>query len=68
MFDLAYIYSQEGHALLHQWIGLSNPEADDYSTIHGFIKLGIAVTAEGDRPIDIAAPDYNEDTEMLLPP
>ena len=48
-FDLAYIYMMKDHAMLHQWIALSNPEAEDFSEVAAYMKLSISVAAAGDE-------------------
>ena len=48
-FDLSYIYLQDKHLLLHKWVALNNPEAENYSEICGYVKLSINVSATGDE-------------------
>lgn len=70
IMDLTYVYFQPKHALVHKWIALANPESQDYSSIKGYLKLGIAVLAEEDRQVDLAVSEVGElkDVDMLLPP
>ena len=40
-FDITYIYFMQKHALLHKWIGLSNPACENISEVCGYLKLSI---------------------------
>ena len=70
VMDMTYVYFQPKHALVHKWIALANPESQDYSSIKGYLKLGIAVLGEEDRQVDLAVSEVGElkDEDMLLPP
>lgn len=48
-FDVAYIYFMEDHAMLHKWICLSNPLSPEYDEVTGYMKISIAVSAQGDK-------------------
>jgi len=39
------------HLLLHRWIALSNPNAENYAEITGYLKLSISIAASGDEQI-----------------
>ena len=52
-FDVAFIYFKDDHALLHNWIALSNPLSENYDEVTGYMKLSIAVAATGDKQIQI---------------
>ena len=70
VMDLTYVYFQPKHGLVHKWIGLANPESQDYSSIKGYLKVGISVLGEGDSQVDLAVSEVGElkDVDMLLPP
>ena len=40
-FDLNDIYLKDNHTLLHKWVALNNPEAEDYAEIKGQVKVSI---------------------------
>ena len=50
-FDLSYIYSMKEHALLHQWVALSNPNSENvhYNKITGYLKVSVAIAVTGDH-------------------
>ena len=68
-FDLSYIYLLENHTLLHKWVALNNPEAENYQEICGYVKLSISVVATGDEQVEIKpdAPGH-EDPDVLMSP
>lgn len=68
--DLMYVYSQDKHALVHQWIALCNPEAEDFQTVRGHVKVGICVQAENDEDVDLTVKEDEEakHSDILLPP
>lgn len=48
--DLASIFNEPKHCLLHQWAGLSNL-LNNFEEIKGFIKFSVTFTGEKDEPI-----------------
>jgi hypothetical protein len=48
MFDVTSIYFGKGHAMVHQWIAMSNPEGKDFNEITCYLKLSISVSGPGD--------------------
>ena len=67
--DLTYVYYQENHALLHQWIVLSNPQSEDFQIVRGYLKVGVAVLQEQDKPVDLTIQNkLPGDEELLMPP
>ncbi|CAG9332379.1 unnamed protein product [Blepharisma stoltei] len=68
--DLMYVYYQEKHAVVHQWIALCNAESKDFQTVRGHIKVGICVQSEGDEGADLTAREEKEpkDSDTLMPP
>lgn len=67
-FDLAYIYFQQKHSLLHKWIALSNPDSESFNEVAAYMKLSLSVTTVGDEQIQITD-DTNADSEdILMPP
>lgn len=68
-FDLSYIYLKEKHLLLHKWVALNNPGADNYAEICGYVKLSIQVTATGDESVQIKEDEAErEDPDILMSP
>ena len=41
--DLSQVYLKPRHALLHQWIALSNPLMENFNDITGYLKLSVTV-------------------------
>lgn len=66
-FDFAVVYSMKEHAIKHQWVALSNPGAEDFSTVEGYMKLSISITGDGDKPIELKDDDMEEETEAIMP-
>ena len=64
-FDLAYVYFQQKHALLHKWAALSNPDSETFNEVAGYLKLSISVSTVGDEQIQITE-DNNESEDQLL--
>lgn len=50
-FDLAYIYFQQKHALLHKWLALSNPDSETFNEVAGYLKVSISISTVGDEQI-----------------
>lgn len=50
-FDVGYIYFMKGHALLHKWVALLNPDIDQVNEAAGYLKLSIAIATTGDEQI-----------------
>ena len=61
----------EQHALHHQWVALTNPDAKDYNAIKGYIKLSIAVQGPGDSSVrltdSVGGLENSEDQEVMMP-
>ena len=68
--DMMYVYSQPKHAIFHRWIVLSNPEAEDFEVLRGYLKLGISVLHSEDKPVDLAIKEKlsEKDKDLMLPP
>jgi hypothetical protein len=67
-FDLAYVYQMEQHAMLHQWIALSDPSSDNFSEVTAYMKLSISVAAAGDEQIQIEEEVGGGDDKVMMPP
>lgn len=68
-FDLAYIYMMKDHAMMHQWIALSDPSSEDFSEVNAYMKLSISVAAAGDEQIQIEAePPGTKNDKVMMPP
>eukprot|EP00350_Pseudokeronopsis_sp_OXSARD2_P012136 CAMPEP_0170564708 /NCGR_PEP_ID=MMETSP0211-20121228/74447_1 /TAXON_ID=311385 /ORGANISM="Pseudokeronopsis sp., Strain OXSARD2" /LENGTH=115 /DNA_ID=CAMNT_0010884519 /DNA_START=306 /DNA_END=653 /DNA_ORIENTATION=- len=56
--------------MIHQWIGLSNPEGADFNEITCYLRLSINVTGPGDEvtPLnDPTGPEKNGGMEVMMP-
>ncbi len=47
-FDVAYVYFMAKHAMLHQWVAMSNPASENFNDVTGYLKLSISVATTGD--------------------
>ena len=69
--DISYIYFKEEHAILNQWVGLSNPSAENFNVLSGHLKMSVSVIGENDNQIaltDDTGVDRTELQLMQLPP
>ena len=69
--DISYIYFKDKHAILNQWIGLSNPSAKNFNVISGYLKISVSVIGQDDDQIaltDDTGVDRTDTHVMLLPP
>lgn len=64
--DFTYVYFQPKHAILHQWIILSNPYSEDITIQRGLIKIGVNILHENDKAEDLTAKTTEE--TMMIPP
>lgn len=49
-FDFSYIYFMTDHSMQHAWVGISNPNSEDYSSIAGFVKISVSIHGTQDTP------------------
>lgn len=47
--DLTFIYFMKKHSLMHKWIALSNPNAENFNEIAGYLKISVTIAATGDE-------------------
>lgn len=68
--DVAYVYQQPKHALVHTWVALSNAQSLDYQACRGYLKFGCSIIGEGDEQVDltVAEKGKNSNADALLPP
>jgi hypothetical protein len=69
--DLSFIYFQDKHAVLNQWIGISNPTSKNFNQLSGYLKISASVIGSGDEQIPLTDDhgiDHTEREVMLLPP
>ncbi|OMJ77656.1 hypothetical protein SteCoe_22695 [Stentor coeruleus] len=68
--DMTYIYSNPNHSMVHKWIVLSNPEDSNYEIMRGYLKVGISLCHEEDKPVDLCIRENPnlKDRELLMPP
>jgi len=58
----------DNHALMHKWVIMSNPEAENFGEVTGYLKLSITIAASGDEQVSITDdPNPNED-DVIQPP
>ena len=50
-FDIAYIYFMKEHSLMHKWLALSNPNAENFNEVAGYLKISITIAAAGDEQV-----------------
>ena len=67
-FDVAYVYFQPNHSLLHKWIALSNPDSETIGEVSGYLKLSISVSTVGDQQIQITEDNNEGEESILMPP
>ena len=60
-FDFSYIYNMENRTMRHQWVGLNNPDGEDFSEVAAFMKLSASIHGPGDKPEEL-----KEDPEGVL--
>ena len=68
--DMIYIYSSETHGIFHRWIVLSNPEETNFGVLRGYLKIGVSLLHEKDKPVDLTKKENpsEQDKELLIPP
>lgn len=68
--DLSYIYFKEKHAILKQWVGLSNPKSKKFNELSGYLKISVSVIGPGDEQVPLTDDVGFErtDTEVLMLP
>ena len=49
IFDLSSIYFNDDHKIEHQWVGLDNPDAEDFENMKGLLKISANVTGPNDN-------------------
>lgn len=47
--DLSSIYFQKDHKMEHMWVGLENPDAEDFENMKGLMKISVNVTGPKDN-------------------
>lgn len=69
--DLSQIYIKENHAILHQWVALSNPERKEFNKITGYLKFSVSVTCAGDEQVALTEDmviDNSAESFVMVPP
>lgn len=69
--DVQQIYLQnDNHALLNQWVAITDPESVEKTDVKGYLQLSISVQGPGDNAVkltdQIALPDAANDS-ILMP-
>ena len=70
-FEMAVskIYNMDDHVMLHQQIGLTNPDSKDFSKITGYITVSINIQGPGDEATQLEMGTEKQTTEKapLMP-
>lgn len=69
--DVSQIYIKENHALLHQWVALSNPAGKEFNKITGYLKFSVSVTCAGDEQVALTEDngvDNSGEGFVMIPP
>lgn len=45
---------------MHTWIALFNPSDSHFDTVRGYLKLGVSLLHENDKPVDLTKVDLSE--------
>lgn len=70
-FDVAYIYFKNDHAMLHQWVAMSNPSSENFNEVTAYLKISISVACQGDKQIQISednSVDKTDEDKIMMPP
>lgn len=67
-FDVAFIYFMNKHALMHQYVALSNPGSPNFNEVAGYLKLSITIAATGDEQVQITDDNSSGDNESIMMP
>jgi len=65
-FDVAFIYFMKQHALLHQWLAMTNPESENPNEVTGYMKISISIATAGDEQIQIQEEVGAKDDEKIM--
>ena len=49
MLDLSSVYFKENHKVEHVWMGLENPDSEDFENMKGLLKISANVTGPSDN-------------------
>ena len=66
-FDFSYIYNMENRTMRHQWVGLNNPDGEDFSEVAAFMKLSASIHGPGDKPEELKEDPNPDNPNMLMP-
>lgn len=70
-FEMAVskVYNMDDHVMLHQQIGLTNPDSKDFSKITGYITVSINIQGPGDEATQLEMGTEKQTTEKapLMP-
>lgn len=65
-YDLASIYFQENNKVEHVWVGLENPDSEDFENMKGLLKISANVTGPGDNAQKLEQHVGPEPTQMKM--
>jgi hypothetical protein len=66
-FDFTHIYFMERHTWEHAWLGLTNPETEDYSQVNAYIKLSGSIYGADDNPVELNEDTQENDENCVMP-
>jgi len=64
--DLSSVYFQENHKIEHTWLGLDNPDAEDFENMKGLLKISASVTGPNDNAVKLESQMGAEPAEMKM--
>lgn len=67
--SLSKIYDHKNHVMMHQRIGLTNPNGDDFSKMTGTLAVSINVQGPGDEASELVMGTTNDwDAKQIIMP
>ena len=66
VIDLSSIYFGKNHKVEHQWLGLDNPDAEDFENMKGLVQISANVTGPGDNAQKLEAHFGPEPEKMKM--
>ena len=50
--DFNFVYRQKDHTISNIWIGLANPQSDDFTKIRGYLRISLSVLHNDDKRVN----------------
>ena len=54
--------------MLHKWVALSDPNAENFNEVTAYLKLSISVACTGDEQVQILDDTGPEDDSVMMSP